>query len=62
MPAYSFEAMQNDGKVRRGVIEADTAKAARGLLRTQALVPLVVNPVNGGGAVGASPSLLEIVD
>jgi len=59
MPAYSFEAMQNDGKVRRGVIEADTAKAARGLLRTQALVPLVVNPVNGGGAVGASPSLLQ---
>jgi general secretion pathway protein F len=45
MPAYSFEAMQHDGKVRRGVIEADTAKAARSLLRTQALVPLDVNPV-----------------
>ena len=59
MPAYSFEAMQNDGKVRRGVIEADTAKSARSLLRTQALVPLVVNPVNGGGAAGASPSLLQ---
>ncbi|HEY3046167.1 MAG TPA: type II secretion system inner membrane protein GspF [Polaromonas sp.] len=59
MPAYSFEAMQNDGKVRRGVIEADTAKAARSLLRTQALVPLVVNPVNGGGPAGASQSLLQ---
>ena len=60
MPAYSFEAMQNDGKVRRGVIEADTAKAARSLLRTQALVPLVVNPVNGGGAAaGPAQSLLQ---
>ncbi|WP_309684623.1 type II secretion system inner membrane protein GspF [Polaromonas sp.] len=65
MPAYSFEAMQNDGKLRRGVIEADTAKAARSLLRTQALVPLVVIPVNGGGggggseAAGAAPSLLQ---
>lgn len=58
MPAYSFEAMQNDGKLRRGVIEADTAKAARGLLRTQALVPLVVEPVSGSAAPG-TPSLLQ---
>lgn len=59
MPAYSFEAMQNDGKVRRGVIEADTAKAARSLLRTQALVPLAVEPVGGGGAAGTPHSLLQ---
>lgn len=59
MPAYSFEAMQHDGKVRRGVIEADTAKAARSLLRTQALVPLVVEPVAGGSGPGASPTLLQ---
>ena len=59
MPAYSFEAMQHDGKVRRGVIEADTARAARSLLRTQALVPLVVEPVTGGSGPGASPSLLQ---
>jgi general secretion pathway protein F len=52
MPAYSFEAMQNDGKVRRGVIDADTAKAARSLLRTQALVPLAVEPV--GTTTGVS--------
>lgn len=57
MPAYSFEAMQSDGKVRRGVIEADTAKSARGLLRTQALVPLVVNVVGGAGS--APTSLLQ---
>lgn len=62
MPAYSFEAMQTDGKLRRGVIEADTAKSARGLLRTQALVPLEVNPVSSGSAAsatGATKSVLQ---
>jgi len=42
MPAYSFEALDTDGETRRGVMEADTAKAARSLLRSQALVPLQV--------------------
>ena len=60
MPAYSFEAMQSDGKVRRGVIDADTAKAARSLLRGQALVPLAVSAVGGGEASGAPKSLLQI--
>ena len=60
MPAYSFEAMQSDGKVRRGVIEADTARSARSMLRTQALVPLAVNAVGGSGATeGAAVSLLQ---
>ncbi len=60
MPAYSFEAMQTDGKLRRGVIDADTAKAARGLLRTQALVPLVVNPVSAStDKAGAPRSMLQ---
>ncbi|AYQ30283.1 MULTISPECIES: type II secretion system inner membrane protein GspF [unclassified Polaromonas] len=59
MPAYSFEAMQSDGKVRRGVIEADTAKSARGLLRAQALVPLVVNVVNASEVGSAPISLLQ---
>jgi general secretion pathway protein F len=58
MPAYSFEAMQADGKLRRGIIEADTAKSARSLLRTQALVPLVVDLVSGS-APGSTPGLLQ---
>lgn len=37
--------MQTDGKFRRGVIEADTVKLARSLLRAQALVPMAVHPV-----------------
>ncbi len=48
MPAYTFEALQADGKTRKGVIEADTAKAARAVLRGQALVPLAVDPVTAG--------------
>ena len=45
MPAYSFEALDAQGATRQGVMEADTAKAVRGLLRAQALVPLQVTPV-----------------
>ena len=48
MPAYAFEALDTQGGTRKGVMEADTAKAARSLLRAQALVPLQVLPVNSG--------------
>lgn len=51
MPAYSFEALDAQGDTLRGVMEAETAKAARSQLRAQALVPLQVSPVlSGGGA------------
>src|SRR6478609_8638274 len=50
MPAYSFEALDAQGDTRRGVMEADTAKAVRSLLRAQALVPLEVVPVSSGVA------------
>ena len=53
MPAYSFEALDANGSTRKGVIDADTAKAARGLLRAQLLVPLGVEPV-GPGAAGTN--------
>jgi general secretion pathway protein F len=45
MPAYSFEAIDQQGLPRKGVLEADTARSARGLLRAQALIPLVIVPV-----------------
>ena len=47
MPAYSFEALDAEGQTRKGVIDADTAKAARAQLRAQALVPLAVDAVSG---------------
>jgi general secretion pathway protein F len=50
MPAYTFEALDAQGSTRKGVIDADTAKAARGLLRAQSLVPLGVEPVVPGAA------------
>ena len=45
MPAYSFEALDTQGQTRRGVLEAETARAARSQLRAQALVPIDVSPV-----------------
>jgi general secretion pathway protein F len=56
MPAYSFEAIDQQGQPRRGVVEADTARAARGMLRAQALIPLALTTVgsveSGVPAVG----------
>ena len=45
MPAYSFEAIDQQGQPRKGVLEADTARSARGMLRAQALIPLSVTAV-----------------
>ena len=42
MPAYTFEALDSQGKARTGVLEAENAKAARSQLRNQGLVPLGV--------------------
>ena len=50
MPAYAFEALDADGRTRKGVLEADTVKAARAALRVQALVPLNVAAVSAGDA------------
>ena len=58
MPAFSFEALDAQGQTRKGLMEADTAKAARSLLRAQALVPLAVEPVQTGQSLdGNSASL-----
>jgi general secretion pathway protein F len=53
MPAFSFEALDDQGLTRKGVVEADTAKAARGQLRAQALVPLAVELVGDQASTGA---------
>ena len=39
MPAYSFEALDAQGATRKGLMEADTAKAVRGLLRARSWCP-----------------------
>lgn len=55
MPAYSYEALEKDGALRKGVIEADSAKAARSQLRSLALVPLSVK------ALGASQQMTKSI-
>ncbi len=53
MPAYAFEALDDQGATRKGLVEADSVKAARGMLRAQSLIPLQVQPVVTGLAPGA---------
>ena len=42
MPAYSYAALNAQGRTEQGVVEADSERAARSQLRTQALVPIKV--------------------
>jgi general secretion pathway protein F len=56
MPAYKFEALDAAGKASSGLIEAETARAARSMLRAQSLVPLNVAPV-GASAAGTGSSV-----
>ena len=58
MPAYAFEALDPQGQTRQGVLEADSAKAARGQLRAQALVPLQVTPLEASSPSASSAGLV----
>lgn len=53
MPAYSFQALDGEGRTQRGVLEADTARAARSLLRERGLAPLDVAVVSEQQARGS---------
>lgn len=57
MPAYSFEALDAQGATQKGLLDADTAKAARALLRGRGLVPLAVEPAVASGADGSGRGL-----
>jgi general secretion pathway protein F len=45
MTAFRYAAADDAGKEQSGVIEADSARLARQLLRSRGLVPLIVEPV-----------------
>ena len=55
MPAFAYQALDAAGKTQRGVLQGDTARAVRGLLRERGLNPLSVDEVRedapGDGAV-----------
>ncbi|AIO30500.1 type II secretion system protein F [Burkholderia cenocepacia] len=42
MSAFRYEAIDPAGRTRKGVLEADSARSGRSQLRTQGLIPLVV--------------------
>ena len=46
MPAFAYQALDNGGKTQRGVLQGDTARAVRGMLRERGLNPLDVQPVD----------------
>ena len=54
MPAFKFEALDAAGKSTTGLLDAENAKAARGQLRAQSLVPLTVTPVASAGTQPAA--------
>jgi general secretion pathway protein F len=56
MPAFTYEALTAEGQTRKGVLDADSARAARGQLRSQALVPLSVELVDSGVSVHGEAS------
>jgi general secretion pathway protein F len=56
MPAFRFEAATVAGRIERGIVDADSARQARTLLKDRGLTPLAVAPVEDRSA-GASRSL-----
>lgn len=52
MPAFAYQVLDADGRRQRGVVQADTPRAARSLLRERGLHPLEVSSVREGEGQG----------
>ncbi|HVV96818.1 MAG TPA: type II secretion system F family protein, partial [Rhodanobacteraceae bacterium] len=50
MPAFAYQALDGSGRMQRGVLQGDTARAVRGALRERGLNPLSVDEVREGAA------------
>jgi general secretion pathway protein F len=62
MPAFRFEAATAAGKIERGIVDADSPRQARGLLRDRGLTPIDVNPMEertGSATVTVGPKLRD---
>ncbi len=57
MPAFRYEAVDAAGASRKGVVNADSARAARADLRGQGLVPIAVDQIATEAAAGAGRAL-----
>jgi len=53
MPAYRFEAATAAGRVETGLLEADSARSVRAILRERGLAPLAVDAVSSTAAGAA---------
>ncbi|MCD6027245.1 MAG: gspF [Solimicrobium sp.] len=49
MPAFRYEAILADGKSKSGVMNSDSARAARAELRGQGLTPIIVDQISNEG-------------
>lgn len=52
MSAFSYEALNLEGRLCKGVVEADSVRAARSVLRSQTLIPLRVETLARGPGTG----------
>jgi general secretion pathway protein F len=52
MPAFAYQALDIAGKTQRGVLQGDTARAVRGVLRERGLSPLSVDEVREASSRG----------
>lgn len=55
MPAYEYRALNAKGREEKGLIEGDSPRQARQMLRDRGLNPLLVEPVSENTAVQSSP-------
>jgi len=46
MPAYEYKALNKSGQLKKGILEGDSEKQIRQVLRSDGLIPTVVNPIN----------------
>ncbi|MGE5094186.1 MAG: type II secretion system inner membrane protein GspF [Betaproteobacteria bacterium] len=53
MPGFRYQAYSVEGKLHRGVLEADSARQARSMLRDQGLTPHRVDVIAANDAAGA---------
>lgn len=60
MPAYHYLAINLTGKEQKGVIEAETEKHARQLLRDNSLIPVNVKPTQAKKTTGKENKFLQL--
>lgn len=54
MPAFRYEAATAAGKIERGIVDADSPRQARGLLRDRGLTPIDVGPMEAAAGAGGN--------